>query len=102
MTNNLYDWDAIAEHPKFMELKTLKNRFLFGWWLFSASFFFLLPLGVGFFPELYRVKVLGEINFCFAFSLLQFVVSWGIAIFYAHKANKDFDRLTNELIAELG
>jgi len=33
--------------------------------------------------------------------LSQFFVSWGIAIYYAQVANKDFDRLTRELVAEV-
>lgn len=102
MIKKLYDWDAIAAHPKFLELKKKKTRFLFGWWLFAAACYFLLLLGVGYAPELFRTKVVGNVNFGFAFALFQFVVAWGIAIFYAHKANKDFDRLTQELVDELG
>ena len=31
----------------------------------------------------------------------MFFVSWGLAHYYAHVANKDFDRLTRNLIDEL-
>jgi uncharacterized membrane protein (DUF485 family) len=46
--------------------------------------------------------VLGNINVCYVFALLQFISSWGIAIYYAHVANKEFDRLTEELVNEIG
>jgi len=41
------------------------------------------------------------VNFGYLFALSQFFVSWGIAMYYAHVANKDFDRLTRELVDEL-
>jgi uncharacterized membrane protein (DUF485 family) len=97
-----YDWDAIAESPKFRELHRRKRNFLFGWWAFSAFFYFLLLLGVGYAPDLFKVKVIGNINVCYLFALLQFVVSWGIAMYYAYVANKDFDRMTEELLNEIG
>lgn len=96
-----YDWDAIADNPKFQELIRRKNTFLFSWWAFAAVLYFLLIAGAGYAPELFRIKVFGNINVCYLFALLQFVSSWGIAMYYAHVANKDFDRLTNALIAEI-
>ncbi len=45
--------------------------------------------------------MIGVINFGYIFALSQFFVSWGIALYYAHVANKDFDRLTRELVDEL-
>jgi uncharacterized membrane protein (DUF485 family) len=96
-----YDWDAIAESPKFRELHRRKTKFLFGWWAFAAVFYLLLLLGAGYAPDLFKVKVIGNINVCYLFALLQFLSSWGIAMYYAHVANKDFDRLTLELVDEL-
>lgn len=97
-----YDWDAIAANPKFLELHRRKTTFLFGWWGFAVFFYFILIVGVGYVPDFFRVKVIGNINVCYVFALLQFLSSWGIAIYYAHVANKDFDRLTEELVNELG
>ena len=51
--------------------------------------------------ELFKVKVIGVVNFGYVFALSQFFVSWGLAHYYAHVANKDFDRLTRELVDEL-
>ena len=41
------------------------------------------------------------INFGYIFALSQFFVSWGLAHYYAHVANKDFYRMTKSLIDEL-
>lgn len=96
-----YDWDAIAENPKFQELTRRKTAFLFGWWAFAAVLYLLLLLGAGYTPDLFKIKVIGNVNVCYLFALLQFLSSWGIAIYYAHVANKDFDRLTEELLKEI-
>lgn len=102
MSERQYDWDAIAESPKFRELHRRKRTFLFGWWAFASVFYLLLLLGAGYAPELFKIKVIGNINVCYVFALLQFLSSWGIAIYYAHVANKEFDRLTEELVNEIG
>jgi uncharacterized membrane protein (DUF485 family) len=101
MAERKYDWAAIAKNPKFVELHHRKRTFLFGWWVFSLVYYFLLPIGAAYTPAIFKVKVIGVINFGYVFALSQFFVSWGIALYYAHIANKDFDRLTRELIDEL-
>jgi uncharacterized membrane protein (DUF485 family) len=95
------DWAAIAKNPKFIELHRRKAYFLFGWWIFSTIYYFLLPIGAGSAQELWRWKVIGNINFGYLFALSQFFVSWALAMYYAAWANKVSDRLTNELIEEL-
>lgn len=95
------DWAAIARHPKFVELHHRKTVFLFGWWIFSTVFYFLLPIGAAYAPGLFKAKIIGNINFGYLFALSQFFVSWGIALYYARVANQKFDRLTRELIEEI-
>jgi len=101
MAEKQYDWAAIAKNPKFVELHHKKTAFLFGWWAFSCVYYFLLPIGAAYTPGIFKIKMIGVINFGYVFALSQFFVSWGIALYYAHVANKDFDRLTRELIDEL-
>lgn len=101
VTQKQEDWAAIARNPKFMEIHRRKTLFLFGWWIFSSVFYFLLPIGAGSAQELFKWKVIGNINFGYLFALSQFFVSWAIAIYYASWANKVSDRLTDELKKEL-
>ena len=96
-----YDWSAIAKNPKFVELHHKKQAFLFGWWIFSSVYYFLLPIGAAYAPDLFKIKVISVINLGYLFALSQFFVSWALALYYAHVANRDFDRLTKELIDEL-
>lgn len=94
-------WAAIARNPKFIELRKRKTTFLFGWWVFSTIYYFLLPIGAGAAPEFFGVKVIGNINMGYLFALSQFFVSWAIAMYYASWANRFSDRLTKELLDEL-
>lgn len=98
MAGQDYNWEAIASNSKFIELKRKKNMFLFSWWIASTLYYFLLPIISGYFPELFNFKVFGVINFGYLFILSQFVIAFFVAIYYAHVANKDFDRLTKELL----
>jgi uncharacterized membrane protein (DUF485 family) len=101
VTETQAKWAEIAKNPKFQELHRRKAYFLFGWWIFSTLYYFLLPIGAGAAPGLFSVKVIGNINFGYLFALSQFFVSWGIAIYYAGWANRVSDRLTDELCREL-
>ena len=101
MAQQELNWETIASNSKFLELKRIKRNFLFSWWIISTIYYLLLPIISGYFPEAFRVKVIGPINFGYLFILSQFVVAIGVAGYYAHVANKDFDRLTKELLDTL-
>jgi uncharacterized membrane protein (DUF485 family) len=94
------NWAAIDADPRFQMLHAKKVRFLMGLMLFSIAYYFLLPIGAAYFPELFRIKVWGPLNVGIVFALSQFVVAWGIAFFYARRANREFDAMARELIAQ--
>ncbi len=96
-----YSWGEIALNPKYLELKRKKKLFLFGWWIASSIFYFLLPILSGYYPSIFKVKVIGVINFGYLFILSQFVVAIFVAIYYTRVANNVFDKLTDELVSEI-
>lgn len=96
-----YDWGKIARNPKYLELKRKKRVFLFGWWAASSAFYFLLPVLSGYFPDLFKVKIIGVVNFGYLFILSQFVAAFFVAFIYTRVANSEFDRLTEELVREI-
>jgi len=101
MAESKYNWSEIAQNPKYLELKRKKRTFLFGWWIVSSIYYFLLPILSGYFPALFKIKVLGVVNFGYLFILSQFVVAFLVAILYTRVANNEFDRLTDELVSEI-
>ncbi|MCM2359756.1 MAG: DUF485 domain-containing protein [Geobacteraceae bacterium] len=100
MAAKQYDWSKIAQNPKYLELKSRKRKFLFGWWLASSIYYFSLPILSGYAPALFKAKAIGVINLGYLFILSQFVMAFFVAIYYTKVANSEFDRLTDELVRE--
>jgi uncharacterized membrane protein (DUF485 family) len=94
------NWAAIDADPRFQLLHSRKLRFLMGLMVFSVIFYFLLPVGAAYFPELFKVKLWGPLNIGIAFALTEFVVAWAIAFFYSRRANREFDAMARELIRD--
>lgn len=100
MDHTKIDWAAIAKDPKFIKLEKKKGRFLFFAMLFSVSFYCLLPIGAGYFPKIFNIKLWQNFNFATFFALSQFVVAWIIAFVYTRKANGEFDAMAEEIVNE--
>jgi uncharacterized membrane protein (DUF485 family) len=91
------DWSRVIGDPRFQALHRRKQSFLTGLMIFSVVYYFLLPIGAGYFQDLFKVKVWGVINVGLLFALSEFVVAWGIAWYYSYYANRNFDSLAREI-----
>ena len=94
------DWAAVIADPRFQQLHRKKMAFLWGLMAFSVVYYFLLPIGAAFYQDLFSVKVWGVINIGLLFALSEFIVAWGIAIYYSRVANREFDRVAAEISAD--
>ena len=94
------NWAAIDADPRFQALHRKKTTFLWGLMVFSLVFYFLLPIGAAYFPDLFKVKVWGPMNVGLLFALSQFVVAWAIAVIYAKRANREFDTMAAEIVRD--
>ena len=98
------DSGQIAQHPKFQELSRRKKRFLIGWWIFSTLFYFGLPIWAGNTTaqsDIGNMKIIGKIPLLYLYALAQYALCLVIAVYYARWANKNADRISNELVKEL-
>lgn len=102
MATKSYNWAEIARNPKYLELKRKKRVFLFSLWFGSSVYYFLLPVLSGYFPDLFKIKMIGVINFGYLFILSQYVMTFCVAVVSTRMANTEFDRLTDELVKEVG
>lgn len=93
-------WAALAAAPAFRDLYARKSRFLWTLLAFSVLYYFLLPAGAAWFGDWYAVKILGPVNAGLLFALSQFLVAWGIAWWYARRAD-EFDRIAGTLANDL-
>lgn len=94
------NWAAIDADPRFQRLHSKKVAFLMGLMIFSIIYYFLLPIGAAYFPDLFKKQIFGPVNFGLLFALSEFIVAWGIAFYYSYKANKEFDEMAKELIRD--
>lgn len=94
------DWDAIIRDPRFQILHRKKLLFLWGLMIVSIGFYFLLPVGAGYFQDLFKVKVWGVINVGLLFALSEFIVAWAVAYIYSRRAGKEFDLLAAQIATQ--
>ena len=94
------NWGAIAASPKFQALVARKRRVLTGLMLFSILYYFLLPLGAAYQQDLFKQQVWGPLNVGLVFALSEFIVAWGVAIIYSRIANREFDAMAAEIVAD--
>lgn len=98
MTTHNMNWQAIDADPRFQALHRKKMIFLWGLMVFSIIYYFLLPVGAAYFPEIFNIKVWGPVNIGLLFALSEFVVAWFIALIYSRRANAVFDSMAQEIM----
>jgi uncharacterized membrane protein (DUF485 family) len=98
MADKPMNWGAIDRDPRFRALHAKKSRFLWGLMAFSIAYYFLLPVGAAYFPEIFRVQVWGPVNVGLLFALSEFIVAWGVAFIYSRTANRKFDPMNDEIV----
>ena len=91
------EWDRIAATHEFNDLMATKKVFIVPAFVFFVVYYFLLPVLVGYAPNLMATKVLGVVNLAYLFALSQFFMAWTIAWLYM-KAADDFDELSRDII----
>ncbi len=99
MSSNI-NWAAIDRDPRFQALHKRKTTFLWSLMAISTIYYFLLPIGAAYYPELFKIKVWGPMNVGILFALSEFVVAWTIAAIYARRANRDFDAMAAEIVRD--
>jgi uncharacterized membrane protein (DUF485 family) len=90
-------WDRVAESEDFKDLMAAKARFIVPATLFFVIYYFLLPVLVGYAPQVMSRPVIGPVNLAYLFALSQFFVAWGLAALYTRKAAQ-FDRVAKRIV----
>ena len=98
MTTHKMNWQAIDADPRFQALHRKKTLFLWGLMVFSIIYYFLLPVGAAYFPEIFKIKVWGPVNIGILFALSEFIVAWVLAVIYSRRANAEFDSMAEEIV----
>ena len=92
-------WEHVAAMDEFKLLLLAKAEFVIPAVVVFIVYYFLLPVSVGYFPELMNKRI-GPVNLAYLFALSQFFVAWLIAALYVRGARKFDDygsRIMNHL-----
>ena len=94
------DWDRVAANDEFKKLLAAKTRFIVPAVLFFVTYYFALPVLVGYAPKFMSKPVIGPVNLAYLFALSQFFMAWGMAGLYMRAAAR-FDRMAKRILAQL-
>ena len=94
------NWERVAAMAEFKTLLIAKTKFIVPATIFFVTYYFALPLLVGYAPQFMATKVLGELNLAYLFALSQFFMAWILAALYLRAAGR-FDEMAKQVIAKL-
>lgn len=94
------DWSTLARREDFQALLAAKRRFIIPATIFFLVYYMALPVLVGYFPELMKKPVWGQINGAYLFALSQFLMTFGMAWLYMRKA-REWDRREHTLLTSI-
>lgn len=91
------NWAEIEAKPAFRHLLARKAKFIIPATIFFLIYYLALPVLVGYYPELMKKKVWGEVNMAYVFALSQFFMAWVMAFIYVRVAT-GWDKSAAEVI----
>ncbi len=91
------NWEKLEEKPEFRTLMARKKAFIIPATIFFLIYYLALPVLVGYWPDLMKQKVWGEVNIAYVFALSQFFMAWIMAFIYVRVAAK-WDKAAAEVI----
>jgi uncharacterized membrane protein (DUF485 family) len=86
--------------PEFRALVAQKLGFIAPATVFFISYYFALPILVGYARDLMDTRVLGPVNIAYLFALSQFFMAWTLAALYV-KTAAGWDRTSRQLLERL-
>jgi uncharacterized membrane protein (DUF485 family) len=88
------DWDAAARSPEFRELVRKKKAFIIPATVFFLAWYFGFVILAGYAPDFMGRQFLTDgLTVGYVLALSQFVMTWGLGVWYLRKADREFDPL---------
>jgi uncharacterized membrane protein (DUF485 family) len=98
--NSESDYNAIVQSTSFQTLLSEKKKFIVPITIFFFCFYFALPILTSY-TTILNHKFIGDITWAWVFAFMQFIMTWGLCMFYSKKAVK-FDELAEKVVQERG
>ncbi|MBB0232098.1 DUF485 domain-containing protein [Streptomyces calidiresistens] len=92
---------TMHEDPRFIDLRRRLVRFVAPMSIAFMAWYLLYVIMSAFARDVLATTVVGNVNIALVFGVLQFVTTFGIAVWYARYAGRRLDPLADELRGEL-
>ena len=93
------DWEAIERSPEFRELVDRRRRFVVPCTIFFLAWYLGFILLCAYAPDFMGESVYEGLTVGYCLALTQFVMVFGLGLWYLRKAEKEFDPLAERAIA---
>jgi uncharacterized membrane protein (DUF485 family) len=91
------NWERLAASERFRNLLKAKRRFVIPAMIFFVTYYFALPVLIGYARPFMEKRVWGPVNLAYLFALSQFFMAWIIAALYVRAAAR-FDKMAAGVI----
>lgn len=86
--------------PAFHELLAAKRRFIVPATIFFLLYYMALPVLIGYFPEMMKRPLVGQVNGAYLFAFSQFLMTFVVAWLYMRKA-RTWDAMEHALLSSI-
>ena len=93
------DWEAIERSPEFQELVRRRRRFVIPCTIFFLAWYLGFILLAAYAPDFMGESVYQGLTVGYCLALTQFVMVFGLGLWYLRKADHEFDPLAEKAIA---
>ena len=93
------DWERAEHSPEFQELIARKRRFVLPATIFFLTWYTLFILLAGYAEAFMGTRLVGGLTVGYLLALTQFVMVWGLSLWYLRKADREFEPLEQKAAA---
>jgi uncharacterized membrane protein (DUF485 family) len=93
------DWEAIERSPEFQELVVRRRRFVIPCTIFFLAYYLAFILLCAYAPDFMGERVYQGLTVGYCLALTQFLMVFGLGLWYLRKADDEFDPLAERAIA---
>ena len=94
------DWQAIERSEEFRELVRRRRSFVVPATIFFLTYYMAFILLAGYAPDFMGESVYEGLTVGYCLALTQFVMVFGLGIWYSRKAGREFDPLAARVVEE--
>jgi uncharacterized membrane protein (DUF485 family) len=96
--HEVVDWEAVERSSEFQDLVARKRRFVLAATIFFLVYYSAFILLCGYEPGFMGESVYEGLTVGYVLALTQFVMVWGLGLWYLRKADREFDPLEQRVV----